>query len=336
MKLFNASGCLSREAVLAWTENTLSPAHKLLVEKHLHECGFCKEAFEGLSELSSGDLRRDFADLNSGMQQKLLQASPRKTSRKLLFTLAAAIALLLVGVFTVFRIQPKEEIVPVAQSISQPEINSPTPETPIVEENKKLPETVPSKPVAREREIVKKEVLPEEVAEESDLVVAEAKEEAAPESLAPEPEKKQLIKGKDKTTDFGAQPPAPKMRSFFSTEKVTLSENSAMAGKDDSETTFYQVEEQPEFEGGDLNKFREYVEEKLNHRQVSAGKITLSFIVDKSGTVKDAFLVKGIDAKTDTAVLDIIKNSPEWTPARNQGKTVNMGMMLQLEIDPGK
>ncbi|HEX3007673.1 MAG TPA: energy transducer TonB, partial [Bacteroidales bacterium] len=172
--------------------------------------------------------------------------------------------------------------------------------------------------------------------EESALVVAEAKEEVASEPLAIETEKKEMVRGKDKSLAFGAQSPAPKMRSFFSTEKVALSESSAMAVKDDSETTFYQVEEQPEFEGGDLNKFREYVEEKLNHRQVSAGKLTLSFIVDKNGTVKDAFLVKGIDTKTDTVVLDIIKNSPAWTPARNQGKAVNMGMMLQLEIDPGK
>jgi outer membrane biosynthesis protein TonB len=335
-KLFNASGCLSREAVLAWTKNTLSPAKRVLVEKHLKECDLCREAFEGLSELSQGDLRRNFAGINSGMQQKILHISSPKTSRKLIPMLAAAIALLLLGIFAVFKFQPKKKIIPVAQNITQPELKPITPEAPPVKENEKVSEAPPSKPVVTARKIVEEQTIPEEVGDESDLVVAEAKEEEASATPVVEPEKKELPKEKDKSTAFGTQPPAPKMRTFFNTEKVTLSESSAMGGKDDSETTFYQVEEQPEFEGGNLNKFREYVEEKLNHRQVSPGKLTLSFVVDKNGTVRDAFLVKGIDAKTDTAVLDIVKDSPVWTPARNQGKAVNMGMMLQLEIDAGK
>lgn len=103
-----------------------------------------------------------------------------------------------------------------------------------------------------------------------------------------------------------------------------------------SETTFYVVEQPARFRGGDISKFKAYVEEKvydtIRDKPLEKGNITVNFTVDRNGKVKDVFVVKGIEARTDSTVKSIVSGSPDWKPALHQGKTVNVNMVLPLTI----
>jgi TonB family protein len=60
------------------------------------------------------------------------------------------------------------------------------------------------------------------------------------------------------------------------------------------------------------------------------GKVYIEFVVDKNGEVKEAKVLKGIGAGCDKEALHVVANSPNWTPAVHEGKTVNMKMVLPI------
>ena len=60
------------------------------------------------------------------------------------------------------------------------------------------------------------------------------------------------------------------------------------------------------------------------------GKVYIEFIVANNGEVKDAKVLRGIGAGCDKEALRVVANSPNWTPAVHEGKTVNMKMVLPI------
>jgi len=53
-----------------------------------------------------------------------------------------------------------------------------------------------------------------------------------------------------------------------------------------------------------------------------AGQVRVRFIVDKNGKVDDAQILVSLEYSADEEALRIIRNSPAWTPAMQNGKTV--------------
>ena len=89
------------------------------------------------------------------------------------------------------------------------------------------------------------------------------------------------------------------------------------------------VEVKPTFNGGDSDAFVKYVQQNLkyppraldNHEE---GRVTVNFIVDQNGKVKNAKVVKGVSDALDAEALRVVSNSPDWTPGQNKGKPVNV------------
>ena len=346
LNIFNLSGCLSREAILAWQERTLSTAEKYIIEKHLEECSLCKEAMEGLSGLTAEELRKNFAGINYAMQQSIITPKNKTLSRRLKLSLAAAIILALIGIFSVFKFIPVEKSSPVAQELTQEVIKSKSPAISSDNEIKEVKPQVPaenesvSKPDKSDKEDKKVIAQNIEVAKEAPVEEQKSYNEAevadASQSKSEEPAE---VAEENKASGYTSQPSAMTKKSRAPTSQGVRYEERAVAAEynNNSETTFYAVEEQATFKGGDINKFKKYVEEKLNVseyiQQVSPGLLTITFTVDKSGVVKDVFVVKGLDAKTDSIAIAIVKNSPKWKPAKNQGQSVNVNMVLPLTLN---
>lgn len=90
------------------------------------------------------------------------------------------------------------------------------------------------------------------------------------------------------------------------------------------------VEEMPEFKGGQmaLDKFfynsirypREAMEKNIH------GKVKVSFIVMSDGSVSHAKIMKGVERSLDAEALRIVKNMPNWNPAKQRGKSVPVRM----------
>ncbi len=95
------------------------------------------------------------------------------------------------------------------------------------------------------------------------------------------------------------------------------------------EEVFVIVEDMPGFQGGDLNKFREWVFKNLKYPQIAqengiSGRVFVQFAVNSKGDVVDVKVVRGVDAALDAEAVRVIKSSPKWTPGKQRGRPVKV------------
>jgi protein TonB len=111
------------------------------------------------------------------------------------------------------------------------------------------------------------------------------------------------------------------------------------SGQDGSKTDeFYAiVEVMPSFKGGDINKFREWVQRRTNYPQIAIdkkirGKVFLTFIVESDGTVSNVTVVKGVDPIIDNEAVKAIQASPKWSPGLQRGQPVRVRYLIPLSF----
>jgi len=90
---------------------------------------------------------------------------------------------------------------------------------------------------------------------------------------------------------------------------------------------FSLLEEKPTFQGGDANKFSEWVNSNLVYPESAKaagkqGRVTLQFTVGTDGKVGDVKVLRGADEVLDAEALRIVSSSPQWSPGRIEGKPV--------------
>lgn len=93
------------------------------------------------------------------------------------------------------------------------------------------------------------------------------------------------------------------------------------------------AEFQPEPVGG-LEAFYQEISKKLRYPRAAeqnqvGGKVFVSFVVEKDGTLSHLKIAKGIGYGCDEAALKSIPNIP-WTPGKQRGKAVRVQMMLPI------
>ena len=91
-------------------------------------------------------------------------------------------------------------------------------------------------------------------------------------------------------------------------------------------TVFISVEQMPEFPGG-KNAMMEYIQKKLVYPSAAVqngvqGRVVVSFIIEKDGSISNTTVLKGVDSHLDKEALRIIKSMPKWKPAMQSGKYV--------------
>ena len=62
------------------------------------------------------------------------------------------------------------------------------------------------------------------------------------------------------------------------------------------------------------------------------GRILVDFIIDEKGKVKDVKVLRGVDPLLDAEAVKVISASPDWKPARMQGKKVSSEISLYVEF----
>ncbi|MTI30242.1 energy transducer TonB [Xanthovirga aplysinae] len=94
------------------------------------------------------------------------------------------------------------------------------------------------------------------------------------------------------------------------------------------------AEVQPEYKGG-MRAFYDFVGKNLKYppqarRMGIEGRVFVSFIVDKDGSIVEAEILKGIGAGCDEEALRVISNSKKWLPGKQRGRTVRVKMSLPI------
>ncbi|HLN55206.1 MAG TPA: energy transducer TonB [Bacteroidales bacterium] len=100
---------------------------------------------------------------------------------------------------------------------------------------------------------------------------------------------------------------------------------------------FFFVEQMPTFKGGDINKFRLWVQQRTNYPQEAIdkkirGQVLLTFIVETDGSISNVTIIKGVDPLIDAEAVKAIESSPKWTPGFQRGQPVRVRYAIPLNF----
>lgn len=107
-------------------------------------------------------------------------------------------------------------------------------------------------------------------------------------------------------------------------------------GIDDARIETLPLEVMPEFPGGEaaLAAFikKEVKYPKKAKREGIEGKILVSFVVDKDGSVTDVSIARGVDPLLDEEAMRAVRLMPKWTPGLLNGKPVKTKFNLPVSF----
>lgn len=91
----------------------------------------------------------------------------------------------------------------------------------------------------------------------------------------------------------------------------------------------------PKFRGGGLAEFQKWVQKKVEYSEEAQelgleGKVVILFAVDEKGEVSNVNVKRGVDPMLDNEVVRVLKKSPKWAPAENNGFKVKIWFYLPV------
>lgn len=101
-----------------------------------------------------------------------------------------------------------------------------------------------------------------------------------------------------------------------------------------SDVIFDIVEEQPEFPGGTVQLYKfisdNFIYPQKCKRKNHQGKIYVSFVVEKDGSIEEVKILRGVDKDLDAEAIRIVKLMPKWKPGKQKGKLVKVRYNLPI------
>ncbi|WP_297098242.1 energy transducer TonB [uncultured Draconibacterium sp.] len=149
-----------------------------------------------------------------------------------------------------------------------------------------------------------------------------------------------VINALDKTWTPGKQKGVPVKVSYTVPIMFALNEGAAeeknIKSGEGADAVFFIVEDMPEFPGGD-EALRKYIANALNYPEVAQkngiqGKVYVSFVVEKDGSIGDAKIERGVDPSLDKEALRVVKALPMWKPGKQRGKTVRVQYTVPINF----
>ncbi|MCF8223237.1 MAG: energy transducer TonB [Bacteroidales bacterium] len=107
--------------------------------------------------------------------------------------------------------------------------------------------------------------------------------------------------------------------------------------EEEEEEIFVVVEDMPTFRGGDVNKFRNWVQQRVNYPQIAAengiqGKVFLMFVVEPDGSVSNVTIMRGVDPALDNEAIRVVESSPKWAPGKQRGAPVRVRFSITVNF----
>jgi beta-lactamase regulating signal transducer with metallopeptidase domain len=94
---------------------------------------------------------------------------------------------------------------------------------------------------------------------------------------------------------------------------------------------------QPEFPGG-IDAFYKFIAEnfKISPEFKGSGKVFLTFMVEKDGSLSEFEILKDIGFGTGEEVIRVLKLSSKWTPGKENNETVRVKYSLPIQVEASK
>ena len=96
---------------------------------------------------------------------------------------------------------------------------------------------------------------------------------------------------------------------------------------------FSELDEKPDFKGG-IMQFYQYVGKnfKVPEEESLNGKIILSFIIEKDGSITNIKVIQDLGFGTAEEGIRVLSTSPKWLPAKKDGVPVRTYFQLPIAI----
>ena len=93
------------------------------------------------------------------------------------------------------------------------------------------------------------------------------------------------------------------------------------------------IEIRPEFPGG-LSQFYKYIGKNYKVPDIKSlkGKIIITFVVEKDGSLTDIKVLRDIGYGTGSEAIRVLKKCPKWIPGEQDGKKVRVIYTLPISI----
>jgi len=112
----------------------------------------------------------------------------------------------------------------------------------------------------------------------------------------------------------------------------------AMEEEPEEEPEFFViVQDMPKFQGGGLDKFRNWVQSSIEYPKIAmengiSGTVYANFIVNQNGELVKLIIVRSVESSLDNEVIRTMSSSPKWEPGRQRGKPVNVRMTIPIKF----
>ena len=103
---------------------------------------------------------------------------------------------------------------------------------------------------------------------------------------------------------------------------------------------FVIVETKPEFPGGDAELMK-FLFENLKYpsaarRMGIEGKVFVTMVVEKDGTITNPEVMRGFDTSCDNEALRVMNLMPKWIPGKQRGKPVRVKVSFPISFKMGR
>ena len=103
------------------------------------------------------------------------------------------------------------------------------------------------------------------------------------------------------------------------------------------EEIFVTAEEMPTFQGGDLSKFRNWVQSNVKYPKIALengiqGNVVIKFVVEKDGKLSNIQVLQSPDKTLSDAAVQVLQRSPKWKPGKQRNKPVRVTYTLPVSF----
>jgi TonB family protein len=119
-------------------------------------------------------------------------------------------------------------------------------------------------------------------------------------------------------------------------QKPTLSEKQKPSKVIQTEKIYTGVEVMPQFPGGE-EALKKFIKENIKYPAIAAkkgisGRVTMRFVVSKTGNVTGVEVVRGLDSSCDKEAIRVMKLMPKWIPGKLKGLNVPVYFTLPIQF----
>jgi protein TonB len=99
---------------------------------------------------------------------------------------------------------------------------------------------------------------------------------------------------------------------------------------------FLVVENAPAFPGGDGARMK-FLQDNIKYPVMAKesgiqGTVYVTFVVERSGSVTDVKILRGIGGGCDEEAVRVVKNMPKWEPGKQRGKPVRVQFNMPIKF----